>query len=89
MDPDIVKLFCQAQPVNEGTFCQTQEYKRKAELTQAILRKMGKCYGEEAAGMLLDFYRVLRDMEMYKCLHYFQQGYLAAGKDPETTPEIK
>ena len=23
MDPDIVKLFCEAQPVNEGTFCQT------------------------------------------------------------------
>lgn len=84
MDPDIIKLFSEAQPINEGTFCRTQGYKKRGELARAILKKMKKCYGEEAVGMLLDFYRVILDMEMYKCLHYFQQGYLAAGGDTQT-----
>lgn len=84
MDPDIIKLFSEAQPINEGTFCRTQGYKKRRELARAILKKMKESYGAEAEGMLLDFYRVILDMEMYECMHYFQQGYLAAEGDKLT-----
>lgn len=78
IEEHIVVSFIAAPPFGDGIAHKNPMYQRDVKRAIDIKNKMRRRYGEEAENILLEFYEAVHDIEIFQCLHYFQQGYLAA-----------
>lgn len=78
MEPHIKELFKKGKLFDEGEMFGSPEYHHLCYIQMGIERKMRDTYGMEAHQLLLDLLCAYYDIEEYRYLHWFHQGYLAA-----------
>ena len=79
MDDHIEDLFEAAQPFEAGDLTFHPVYAYYSDITNRIEDLFLECFGGEVACLLKEYVAAQAKMEHIQNLHYFYQGYLAAG----------
>ena len=83
MEGHLEELFAKAQPFGQGELALSEGYTQCAGAAFGVEDQREQRFGPAAARLLDEYIQAHEEVERFKALHYFCQGYLAGRAEEE------